>query len=248
LQNDHAIVLICNEDGTHVKSHIIDRSFLCSRFVFFAKTLKWKEERKGNEKPEKLVTIRVFRDKPRVFGLYKDCLANDFPLEPTAFMPSNADNENASEANGVREPTEKDKVAVGKGYKKIGTLYTLANYLIDHRLKNRLLRATVQAAHATRADDRAWLPTNSFISETYERTTEGDKMRELLVELYVDFADGTWLTEGDRKPLPKDCLFDCLRGVTAKRHRDALAHSKSKTYNYRNFQYKPEEIKMGQRG
>ena len=236
LQNDHTIVLVCRDDGSQAKSHIIDRSFLCSRSIFFAKALMWKEGHTGNDAPKKLVTIRVFLDKPRFFGIYKDCLANDFPLEPTAFIPSTAnENENANKADKVREPTKEDKVAVGKEYKTIRTLYTLADYLIDYRLKNRLLRATVQAAHATRANGKTWVPSNGFIRGIYERTTEGDKMRELLLELYVDFADGTWLTESDRELLPKAYLFDCLRGVTAKRHRDTLAQSESKTYDYRNF-------------
>jgi hypothetical protein len=188
--------------------------------VFFAKALKWKESRADKDDAGKLVNIRVFLDKPKLFGVYKEYLTNGIPLEPTAFMPSADDNEDANETNGVREPTEEDKAAVGREYNKIGSLYTLADYLIDYRLKNRLLRATVQAAHATRANSRTWLPTNGFINEIYARTTEGDKMRELLVELHVDFADGTWLTEGDRKLLPKDYLFGCPQGVTAKRHRD----------------------------
>jgi hypothetical protein len=121
-------------------------------------------------------------------------------------------------------------------------------YLIDYRLMNRLTRATVQAAHATRGNGKTWLPNNEYISEIYDGTTKGGKMRELLVELHVDFADRTWLMDRDRDLLPKDYIFDCLQGVAAKRHRDALAQSESKTYDYRNFQYKPEETKSSQRG
>jgi hypothetical protein len=72
-------------------------------------------------------------------------------------------------------------------------------------------------------------------------------MRELLVELYIDFVDRSWLTQRDREVLPKDYLCDCLEAMTAKLDRDSLVQSLSNPYDYRNFQYTPEAM-MGHQG
>jgi hypothetical protein len=92
--------------------------------------LKWKKIQTSKVDMWKIETVRLFIDKPKLFDQYKACLTDNFLLEPTAFIPSAAnenenENVNVDEANEAREPTEADKNAVRSEKGRLGRCTSL---------------------------------------------------------------------------------------------------------------------------
>jgi hypothetical protein len=226
------IVSVGTEEATDLVQFFIDKNIVCRRSEYI-RTAVQRKEADGNDSP-----VRVYCE-PEILREYKFYLLRGFPLRPHAFM---ADIQGGEDEYAFREPSKAERAAVRNEYAKMAKLYVLAAYLLDFELLNALIDAMACAAHAVRADGQTWFPERDTINIVFDGTIDGDRMRELLITLMVDFGTSKWLKKGRHGMFHEDFLYDCLRLSLGDPGNHALNQSLSRSYDTaKNFHYMPEE-------
>lgn len=92
-------------------------------------------------------------------------------------------------------------------YLSLSKLYVLAEKLADQITKGIVLTAISARAEEALPDKSHCFPAIDSIQVIYEGTIEGSPARHLLVQLYTDLGDFTFLT-AKANVVPKDFLYD----------------------------------------
>lgn len=190
-------------EGEEAQTFWVHRSFVCDRSDFFRGALEggWRESIEQK--------IHLPEDDPKIFALYLHLIYYD--TLPTRGYPEEEDSrENPkSQQKNVRPPfgddglPPKTLVNVDPEYDALTHLYVFCEKILDIQAQKLVLDAIIGRS-MERID-----PSNPFsivfsdedhIATIYDGTPEGDKARKVLVEMYADFAEVYWLTEGDWHP------------------------------------------------
>lgn len=90
----------------------------------------------------------------------------------------------------------------------------LGDKLLDAKFQNSVIDAIVEKCSTPDAQDgRCYYPYGDVINYAYQNTTESAKIRNLLVDIYVDSALTGWLT----RELPREFLYSVVKGLIKKR-------------------------------
>lgn len=107
-------------------------------------------------------------------------------------------------------------------YVQLANAYVLGDMLLDTDFKDAVIDAIINKTRSTASDGQNWYPVGPVIRCIYENTRESSKARCLLVDLYVNYAEGYWLRElATWDDLPKEFLFDVANAALDRRQRPA---------------------------
>jgi hypothetical protein len=145
------------------------------------------------EDPEVFATYvrAVYFDRIRVEGV---------ELDEHGLFESNAALE---EELATESDTTKDGVLHGlkaeDRYLKLMKLYALAKFLLDHKTANLVVDETIRTADLVKT-----FPGSSAVESLYRSTVDGDCMRRLVVDYYVDLANHKYFAENREYHWPRD--------------------------------------------
>lgn len=101
-------------------------------------------------------------------------------------------------------------------YISLAKFYVLAENLLDQTTKGIVLTAISARAEESCPDKSHDFPAIDSVQVIYEGTVEGSPARRLLVQLYTDFGDSTFLT-AKAEVVPKDFIYELSLSMLGRR-------------------------------
>jgi hypothetical protein len=172
----------------------IHRGIVCERSAFFKGALggTWREA--IDQK------IHLPEDDPKIFALYQHLIYNG-TLPTRGYPEEECPAECPAENNESSSHPSDDSILlpnIGPEYEVLTTLYVFCEKILDRDSKRTVLDAIIG-----RANERVLphvpcsilFPDEKHINIIYDGTAEGDKARQVLVDMYAEWGDESWLTD-----------------------------------------------------
>ncbi|KAJ5507469.1 hypothetical protein N7527_009612 [Penicillium freii] len=169
------------------KEHFyVHKSLICTSSLFFNRAMS------GSWKGSEVQTLNLPEDDPNIFALYSHWLyVGQIPVIVQS---------------GTKEEIANDNF---KEYYTLVKAYVLGDKLLDDKFRNSTIQAIIEKATTPCANGQRHYPGADVIIYA----TECAKIRNLLVDIYVEVGEPGWLT----KELSHDFLYSVVEGLMRKR-------------------------------
>ncbi|KAF2869199.1 hypothetical protein BDV95DRAFT_578587 [Massariosphaeria phaeospora] len=217
--------------GVHSETFKVHELALCDRSGYFRNAMKpeWASQRANPR------VVELPDDDPEAFSIYQTWLYS----RQLAILPDACDTRDAGRGKRQVGGGETESVGVGagagpshpggdsmsdsfiaadsaSGFHALAYAYVLGERLLDTSFQNAIADAYVLYARGAGSGDAATLkryyPSNEDIRIIYEGTSEGNPMRQLLVDIWSCRGKAEWLSEGEAE-LPRDFLLMVTRAL-----------------------------------
>ncbi|KAL3477661.1 hypothetical protein BJX99DRAFT_269737 [Aspergillus californicus] len=169
-------------------------------------------------------------DDPEIFELYLHWLYfGQFPLEEEECDDNNTLNKEdshevdsqANDEENIKSLTKNDYPTLGDQNMLLAKAYVLGGEIFCHKFQNAAIDAIIEGSK------KGVIPGHDAVRYMYHHTAASDKIRQLFIDLYVEYGRGCWFTEVYEEFMSKYFLVDLTSALlTLKRRQRGLVNAK----------------------